>query len=220
MRTREAWLAAMAAVLGVSDGACKKDDSVDAPAAVREVPSASASASVAATAPSESASTEVAASASVAPSASVVASATPTVTGIGLGNIGTLGTIGHGACGLAHVNPACGARASNQEPTTNVNLQLIGSDSADDRRVVQTNLRARMRACANNAAKNDPNIQGSGVLELAIDAHGAVTRVDSPAGNLPESALGCMKTGAHSVKFAEGAARTIRVQLQVQRSAY
>jgi hypothetical protein len=54
IRSRDAWLATIAAVLGASELACKKDN--DGPAAAREVPSASASSTapvVAASAPPE-----------------------------------------------------------------------------------------------------------------------------------------------------------------------
>jgi hypothetical protein len=218
MRSREAWLAAIATALGMADVACKKDVA-DGPAAVREVASASSSAPVvAASAPSETASAVTIASAVPSASASTASTSSakpPDLRSVGLGNLGTIG-IGHGVCG-ARVNPACGASPAPRDVQPNVNIQLLGSDNADDRRVVQTNLRARVRSCALNAVKNDPNTQGDVVMNIEIDAHGAVTNVDSQ-GALAAGATTCMKSAARNVKFAEGTARTIRVHVHVDRS--
>ena len=247
VRSRDAWLATIAAVLGASELACKKD-AVDGPAAVREVPSASAYASasppivgsaeggttqfgsVAASAPSDTAS--AAASASAAPSASaaskgmteremalaiasVLGPPPPTSSSIGLGTIG-IGRVEHNACGVGRVNPSCGAMPPRREPQATINVQLLGG-SEDDRRTVQTNIRARMQRCAGNAVANDPNTHGDTTLQVAIDDHGTVTHVDAQ-GALPEGVTACMKSSARTVKFAEGAARTIRFIVHVDRS--
>src|SRR5438105_4168439 len=133
MRSREAWLAAMAAVLGVSDVACKKD-ATDAPATVREVASASASAS--ASAPVEVASAPVPeTSASAIASASASAKPKPVDTGIGIGSIG-----GHDnlrlSCGA---RAACGASVNPGRiaPAPTLTLQVPGGN-AEDVRTAQT----------------------------------------------------------------------------------
>ncbi|HEX4517289.1 MAG TPA: hypothetical protein VH054_27275, partial [Polyangiaceae bacterium] len=174
----------------------------------------------AASAPSETASAVTETIASAVPSASASTASTssakpPDLHSVGLGNLGTIG-IGHGVCG-ARVNPACGATSARHDVQPNVNVQLLGSDNADDRRVVQTSLRPRLRSCALNAAKNDPNTQGDVVMNIAIDAHGAVTNVDSQ-GALAAGATACMNGAARNAKFAEGTARIIRVHVHVDRS--
>jgi hypothetical protein len=206
IRSRDAWLATIAAALGASEIACNKD-AKEGPAVAREVPSASTSATVAASAPSETASAEVVASASAAPSAT--ASAAPTSTKL----VGGAGTgIGHMACGRA-----CGASSARMDPQPNVTLNMLGPPNNDDLRVVQSGLRARIRSCAIDAAKKDSNTQGNAILTIAVDAHGAVTRVDAQDSGLGE-AVACMKSAARNVKFSEGAARTIRVDVRVDRS--
>ncbi len=210
MRSREAWLAAIAATLGVSD-ACKRD-ATNAPAAVREVPSVSASASVAASAPSETASTDPIASA--VPSTSASTASTASAKPPDLRNVGGIGT-GHGACGF-RVNPACGAVARPQEPTPTVNVQLFGG-LGNDNAIAQSQLRSRMRTCAINGAKQDPNEQGDVQLQLDIDAHGTVTNVRSPGTRLGASTTQCMQRAARAITFAEGTARTLNVNVHVQR---
>lgn len=216
VRSRDAWLAAIAAALGASELACKKDGA-DGPAVAREVTSASASASSSAPEVAASAPPEASASASATASTSTLASpsATPKPTSTGL--IG-LGTIGHGACGgSAYVNPICGARAGPREPTANVLVRVIGPDPvADDQRTLQSQLRTRLRSCANNAAKRDPTTHGDLTLQLAIDAHGSVTQVDAESSTIDGGFLQCMRSATRATRFPEGAARTIHVLIRVQ----
>ena len=217
MRSRDAWLAAIAAALGVSDAACKRD-ATNAPAVAKEIASASSSSSssatVASSAPSETANAEVIASAPLpsATAAPLAATATATPSG-GLGGIG-IGRI-NPACGA---RAACGATATPREPTANVNVQVLDGGE-HDAPVAQTQLRARVRNCANNGIRNDPNERGRLVLQIAIDAHGAVTRVDRLGTTIGETTSACMQNAARAVKFPEGTARTIRVQVNTDRGS-
>ena len=111
MRNRDAWLAAIAAALGISEEACRRD----AAPQVQQVatPASSSVSVVAATAPS--------ASADIAPSATAVASAAPSASASAavvkpLTSAQTLQELSHAICGAVaqntlQLNAACGGTA-------------------------------------------------------------------------------------------------------------
>jgi len=208
--SRDAWLATIAAVLGTSELACKKDSS-DGPAVAREVPSVTASASASvATAPSETASTEVVASAS----ATASASAAPVGTGIGIGNIGTgnIGRIGHAACGVGRTNPSCGATVDIGGPVAVISTTVTGAASGDERVVAM--MRPRLRGCANKGLAMDPTQTGKAVVTIAIGANGevATSNVTSSTG-LGASTVACMAAAFRSATFPAGAPRSVVVTI-------
>jgi hypothetical protein len=208
MRNRDAWLAAIAAALGISEEACKHDAAPQAQAV------ASASASVAASAPSASADTmpSATASASAAPSASAsVAAIKPVPNPLGTvdpmsglcgasvqnqlnqlttnGSCGVStyqpGTIGSGGIGslntIGHSN-ACGAPGHpSPMPTTSsprAEVTLNVTGGAAGDDHIATNLRPRFRACANQALRSDPSEQGKIVVSVKIAANGEVSSAD------------------------------------------
>ncbi len=226
MRSRDAWLAVIAAALGVSEAACTRDGK-DAPTAVHDVPSATtSSAIVAAIAPSASAdlapsASSVVASASAAPSASAVASATPVPKPSELQLLG----ISNAACGAVvprndlqnlpnlRVNPSCGATANPEPirgPTAEVQVHVQNGAAGDDR--VVASLRARLRACANNGLKQDPTMQGKLVISASIPANGEVTTTSiAQNAGLSEAVAQCMSRGVRNASFPAGAARTVQI---------
>ena len=153
------------------------------------------------------------ASASAAPPPS--ASTAPTAqTVIGLQNIGS---IGHGACGgSSRVNLICGATANRPDPVVAVMLRSTADEK--DTTTLQAQLRPRLRNCASTTAKRDPNLHGELTLQIAIDAHGGVTNVDVEGYSIDETTVQCMRSAARSTKFAEGAARRVRVVIRLQAS--
>lgn len=226
MRSRDAWLAVIAAALGVGEDACKRDVK-DAPAAVREVPSASASVSVsvAAPAPSESASSIPIASASAAPSASASVRAedlaklltgTPGPPATSL----TIGTIGTGI-GVGNIHNSCGAtaiRPIDTAPTANVAVSAIGGVPGDERIVAL--MRGKLRACANQALKQNPNEQGKLLVRVTVGPNGDVTStaIASNAG-LSDASAQCMSRSMRSASFpASSAARTLDVTITQTRN--
>ena len=201
MRSREAWLAAMAAVLGVSDGACKKD-ATEAPAAVREIASVAAATvpSASATASSSTAieSATASASASVAPSVSV---ATVTrVTDPGMLRSDSL------------QQAICGARPEVRAPRANVTTTFTGAASGDERVIGAA--RPRLRNCANKGLMVDPTETGKAVVTIAVGGGGDVTTssVTSSAGLGPQTTA-CMASAFRTMAFGAGAARSIVVTI-------
>jgi hypothetical protein len=213
MRSKQAWLAAVAAALGVTDAACHRD-ATEGPAAVREVPSASAMAMATSVEPEASAS--AAKMEEAAPSTTVSVS-TPDASvglasGIGSGSVTRgIGNIGSVACGA--VATVCGARVM-QVPTANVTVSLgVGSAAGDERSA--TTVRGRLRACANRALNVDPTMQGKVTIALAIGPTGAVTTTTIVANSgLSASDTACMTTALKNTAFAStGAARTVTVMI-------
>jgi outer membrane biosynthesis protein TonB len=203
MRSRDAWLAVIAAALGVSEEACKRE-AKDAPAAVHDVPSTSASVAAAAL----SASSDPIATASA--SAVTSASATPkrdTHASFG-GSIGTIGTIGHVG------NNSCGATVRQPEPTANVTAHAAGGEVTGDDRVIAT-LRPRLRYCGNQELKQNPDASGKIVVSVSIAASGDVTAA-AVAQNMGASAnvAQCMARSVRTAKFPAGsAARTLNIAI-------
>jgi hypothetical protein len=214
MRSREAWLAAMAAVLGVSDGACKKD-ATDAPAAVREVTSVAASASAPALIVAASAS-EVA-SVSVSPSASASAEK-------------TIGLPGTGTTAQRHVPASCGARISDlkdiggpgeqscgasrevKAPTAIIAATVTGAATGDERAIAST--RPRLRTCANKGLTLDPNETGKAVITVAVAANGEVASSNVTSSNgLGAQTTACMASVLRRATFDAGAARSLVVTI-------
>jgi len=213
MRSRDAWLATIAAVLGASELACKKDSN-DGPAVAREVPSvtASASASVAATAPSETASASAMTSATASASA-MSSSAPPVGTGIPSGNLGQIGQVGHAAaCGGGHPNPSCGATVYVKGPTAVISTSVTGAATGDERVVAM--MRPRLRNCANKGLAVDPTETGKAVVTIAIGANGevATSSVTSSTG-LGASTVACMAVAFRSATFPAGAQRSVVVTI-------
>lgn len=211
--TKEAWLTALATVLGVSESACRNAKHDD-PAAVRDVPPASAPAVVVAASAPEPVIASVAPSASAPPSASAVATPSPTTSeiasmigaigtgapspfgSIGVGNIGTIGRSPHANCGAS-----CGARSQQQQPTAQVGLSYSNGGHPEDQRMLAV-LRPRMRSCANKGLQTDPNEQGRVTLMITIAANGDVTNavVVNNTG-VGAGTAACMATGAKQATF-------------------
>lgn len=218
VRSRDAWLATIAAVVGASELACKKDSS-DGPALAREVPSvtASASATVAST-PSETASASASAMTSATASASAMASASapPVGTGIPIGNIGNIGNLRIGnACGAGHPNPSCGATVQVKGPTAVISTSVTGAATGDERVVAM--MRPRLRNCANKGLAVDPTETGKAVVTIAVGANGevATSNVTSSSG-LGASTAACMAAAFRNATFPSGAPRSLVVTI-VQR---
>lgn len=232
MRNRDAWLAAIATALGISEEACRRD------AATQVQPVATVAAS-AASAPSVAASVEIAPSASVAttttasvaPSASasvaIVAKPAPTqapnlqelsqaICGAVPQNMrnascgATTQTLrippGNGACG-GSVGPGPSANPV-RGPTAVIAVSLTGGASGDEH--VATNFRPRFRACANQALAQDPSQQGRLVIVAAIGTNGDVRTADvSTNSGLSASSAQCMLRMVKNAQFPAGAARTV-----------
>jgi hypothetical protein len=240
MRTRDAWLAAIAATLGLTEEACRAKET--APAAAREAPSASASASapiVAEIAPSASA--EVAPSATASAMASASSSAAPRASASTLAQLLgdpkaldpkileqlqascgapaiSTGTIGIGTIGTGRIGPqnlSCGATPGTNHPTTpSLRAEIstsVNNGAAGDDRVVAM-LRARLRNCANHALQQDPSQQGRLLVITHIAANGEVTNatVASNSG-LSESCATCMARAVRTAQFPTGAQRVISI---------
>ena len=242
MRNRDAWLAALAATLGISEEACRRE----AAPQVQQVASAASSSApvVVETAPSASAdiapSATASAIASAAPSASASAVVKPKIDTNPFANVdpiqgicgasmepigscgvstyrpGMIGTAaGIGSIGLGHSN-ACGAPGNR--PSTNTSaraeiaLSVNGGTAGDDH--VATNLRPRFRACANQALAADPSMQGKVVLVVKIGANGLVDTSDVASNNgVSTAAAQCMARIAKNTIFPSGAARTLTIAI-------
>lgn len=243
---QRAWLAAMAAALGVSEAACR-GDAKDGPAGARDVStSATSSASVALTEPSPSSSASeaqsVAADPSAAPSASVAVTAPSTaIAQADLQRV--LGSLPNGSCG-ARLNQTCGAplgtgtvrsignmrnqscgammpRSDTSGRTTAVaTIQtILGGGIAGDDSVVGA-VRPQLRACANHALQSEPTLsQGKIIVSLVVDPSGQVTSstVASNVG-LSQSGAACMAMRMRALRFPAGAARTLTVAIVQSKS--
>lgn len=222
MRSRDAWLAAIAATLGISEEACRRE----AAPQIQQVASAAAASSsapvIAATAPSASADTTATATASVIASAAPSASV-PSIAKVSPSDQAKLLEISQAICGAVPrqnvllQNGACGAIGTQpNSPTTSpraeITLFVSGGAAGDDH--VATNLRPRFRACANQALMQDPSQQGKLVIIVKIAANGEVTSADvaSNAGLSPASAQ-CMTRMVKNAQFPAGAARTLDVAI-------
>jgi hypothetical protein len=208
MRSKQAWLAAVAAALGVTDAACHRD-ATDGPAAVREVPSASAATSVEPEASASVATGDAAPSTTM--SVGTRAASVGLASAMGSGTIRRgIGNIGSGACGA--VATICGAVTKVQVPAANVTVSLGAGSAAGDERGTMT-VRGRLRACANRALNVDPTTQGKVTIALAIGPTGAVTTATVIANSgLIASDTACMATALKNTAFAStGAARTVTV---------
>jgi hypothetical protein len=199
----DAWLAAIAAALGVSDVACSRD-STNAPAAVREVTSVALVDSVAAIE-----------TASAAPSAMDTASAAPsTVASGGVGgrhetpaSCGAIGTIGHlnEIRNMPITQQACGAPAPrNVGPRAVIAAKVTGATGIDERVVGAA--RPRLRLCANKGLQNDPNETGKAVVTVVIGPNGDVTSSTlTSASGLAATTTACMAAVFRNVTFQNAA---------------
>jgi hypothetical protein len=234
MRSREAWLAGFAAVLGISEEACRRETAPQAHEVASATASATASAPVVAqVAPSETASAETvpsatasaapSASASVAPIVMTPQDITHTICGArpqnivpfnaSCGAIGMPTTLGVGS-GIGPHNNACGATVNpsrtTSAPQAVIAVNIVNGAPGDDR--VAASLRPRFRACGNQALAQDPTQQGKLVVSAAIAANGDVNAVtiDSNSG-LSASSAQCMLRAVRNASFPTGTARKIQI---------
>lgn len=195
----------MTAVLGVSDGACKKDASAtDAPAAVREVASVAASAvAVPSASDTASASTNEFASASASPSASA------SVPKPGLSGIVTSP---HHAQYESSAICGVSSRVDVQGPKAVIATKVMGAVGGDERVIAST--RPRLRSCANKGLQSDPNETGTAVVTVAVAANGEVTTssVKSSSG-LGGSTVACMASVFRHAAFDAGTSRSLVVTI-------
>jgi hypothetical protein len=163
---RDAWLAALGAVLGVSNDACRPSSS--GPAAVSEVvvaPTASAPSPVA-DAP------DAAITSPPPPAPKVSAPALPSATA----------SASPATPRPRDVQTICGAPASPM---------LQGGPSGVERHVAQ--MRSAFRRCYNQALVSDPNVAGAVTLKVVVSPSGAVTSVTpSTPTTLPAPLVACL----------------------------
>jgi hypothetical protein len=236
MRNREAWLAAIAAALGISEEACRHDAApqiqpVATVAASASAPIVAATASIdVAPSATASATTSAIASASAAPSTTALPNKPPTtnlqeisqaICGAVPQNLQQLNTL-NGSCGVSANrnigripgNGACGGSVGPgpnavRGPVAAVTVTLTGGATGDDR--VAASLRPRFRACANQALSQDPSMQGKLLVTATIAANGEVQKADITNNQgLSPAASQCMIRGVKNAQFnATGAARTV-----------
>jgi hypothetical protein len=145
---------------------------------------------------------------------------------------------GNGSCGLSNIprNGSCGARVSpppglgtvgnacggsaaprntgtSTSPRAEVVVTLTGGATGDDR--VVAGLRARFRACANQALTQDPSMQGKLTIMVAIAGNGEVTTANVASNSgLSETASQCMARGVRNAQFpATTNPRTVTLQI-------
>ncbi len=216
MRTREAWLSAVAAALGVSVAACK--GSSDQSVAAREV--AAPSTSVAA-APSVQPSASP--SASETPSASVAASASaaPSVVS-GLKTVASGGGQIQLGRGLDGIRGSCGARANcgggQGVPDVARNAVLtinIGGTPAPEE-AVHTRLNALWRGCANAEMAKNPSFRGSLTMEITLVDGGVTNAVITSNNSVPTSVTECMLLRVRNNQFSAGTVpRTLNISVSI-----
>jgi len=242
LRSRDAWLTALAATLGISEEACRKDAAPQVQQVATASASASASASpsatiiVAETAPSTTASTSTSASArTAAKNAPTSATMTPeqlaqAICGAVPQNVlqqsGACGVSANpmpmpmasgtvGTIGTGH-NPACGASPMRIGTNTNVpraEVNLTVHGNAADQERAKA-LRPRFRACANQALAQDPTQRGQLTIMATIGKNGEVTKADiANNAGLSASSAQCMLRGVRVAQFAAGDERTLVVMI-------
>jgi len=223
--SRDAWLAAFTAVLGLSHVECRGRTSTGS-VAVQEVAPVVVDAAVASDSPDAAVTAEPSAMASSpAPSASTSAApkkATNPLAGLGDTEGTGTGVVAPGSSGGLRigigrdiVNPSCGATSVRPSDVASADVQLspVTSPVPDDTGVV-VRLRPGLRACATKALQQDPNEQGRLGVQVEIAANGEVTTA-SVVNNtgLSQATVACMLARVRRAQFPPGTARTIRFDL-------
>jgi hypothetical protein len=250
MRTRDAWLAAVAAALGVSDTACHRETKEE-PAAARDLSArAAASSSVLAVAPALSTSASTIAVATSASASGVAGTATaprtdpnalqaidmndPLRAALNGGNDAPidLSSLAQTSCGVSNNTGELGLRprglgAAGSSSGTLVHAGPTAIITATATGTVAGDdariaaTKPRLRNCATRALDADPSMEGTAVFTVVVAPSGDVSSVTAANTGLSVSAVACMSSAFRGVNFATVASgHTLSVKIVQTRNAH
>lgn len=130
--------------------------------------------------------------------------------GIGVGDIGGLGTCVSSGCGGGELGAFSSARLSPRHQVAGVRMRPAGDTTLSGRlppeiiqRVIRQNF-GRMRACYEPALRTNPNLQGRVAVKFVIGRDGSVGSVSNGGSDLPDSGVvSCVVRAFYGISFPQ-----------------
>lgn len=130
--------------------------------------------------------------------------------GIGVGDIGGLGTCVSAGCGGGSLGAFSSARLSPRHQVAGVRMRSAGDTKVGGRlppeviqRVIRQNF-GRMRACYEPALRTNPNLQGRVAVKFVIGRDGSVGTASNGGSDLPDSGVvSCVVRAFYGISFPQ-----------------
>lgn len=130
--------------------------------------------------------------------------------GIGVGDIGGLGTCVSAGCGGGELGAFSSARLSPRHKVAGIRMRPDGVTKLSGRlppeiiqRVIRQNF-GRMRACYEPALRSNPNLQGRVAVKFVIGRDGSVGSASNGGSDLPDSGVvSCVVRAFYGISFPQ-----------------